>query len=219
MTRVLGLSLLILSLATGPALAGALERAMLGKSAVVDLTQPAADGSLATHLHAGAEAAAGKPSVARIPAQDLLLHAVVVNVSEQVSRTERYRLTVQDILTWERRYGRIPKNAVVLLYTAWDQYWADPARYLGLDARGVSSSPGFSASALEFLKAERHVRGVGMDAAGPSDEEDRRAAIGTWQLENLTNLSRLPAKGAKLVVAPLRAEAASAPARVIAILP
>jgi kynurenine formamidase len=36
---------------------------------------------------------------------------------------------------------------------------------------------------------------------------------------NLTNLDRLPAKGTKLVIAPLRLEAGSAPTRVIAILP
>jgi kynurenine formamidase len=42
---------------------------------------------------------------------------------------------------------------------------------------------------------------------------------GVWQLENLVNLDRLPAKGSKLVVAPLRIEATIAPARVIAILP
>jgi kynurenine formamidase len=42
---------------------------------------------------------------------------------------------------------------------------------------------------------------------------------GTWLIENLANLDRLPIKGAKLIVAPLRLEAASASARVIAILP
>jgi kynurenine formamidase len=36
---------------------------------------------------------------------------------------------------------------------------------------------------------------------------------------NLTNLDRLPSKGAKLVIAPLRLEAGSAPVRVFAILP
>ena len=221
MMRVLALSLLLVFLATQPALAGALERAMLGKSAVVDLTQPSADGSLATHLHAGIVRGAGKASVARIPAEELLLQAVVVNVMEQAARIERYRLRVQDILAWERRYGRIPQRAMVLMYTAWDRRWPDPARYFETDAQGVPSGPGFSAAALEFLRTQRSVRGVGMDAAGPlsAEEEERRAAIGTWQLDNLTNLGRLPVKGAKLVVAPLRAEAASAPARVIAILP
>ena len=42
---------------------------------------------------------------------------------------------------------------------------------------------------------------------------------GAWLIENLANLDRLPIKGAKLIVAPLRLEAAYASARVIAILP
>jgi kynurenine formamidase len=42
---------------------------------------------------------------------------------------------------------------------------------------------------------------------------------GKHRIESLTNLGRLPTKGAKLVFASRRVKAASAPARVIAILP
>jgi kynurenine formamidase len=73
---------------------------------------------------------------------------------------------------------------------------------------------------------DRQVRGVGLDAFAPDTLPGAGGGVpvsivpfGAWQIENLTNLDRLPIKGAKLIVAPLRLEAASAPARVIGILP
>jgi kynurenine formamidase len=135
-------------------------------------------------------------------------------------------LTADDLRAWERRNGRISKESVVLLHTGWSRRWGDPVRYLNLDAQGVPRVPGFSLAALNFLVSERGVRGVGLDAFFPngtpgSRDEEARALphAGKWQLVNLTNLNLLPAKGAKLVIAPLRLEAGSAPVRVIAILP
>jgi kynurenine formamidase len=94
---------------------------------------------------------------------------------------------------------------------------------MNLDSQGAPHVPGFSPDALAFLGADREVLGVGLDAwapeSSPSDAVLAKLRPGAWQLLNLTNLERLPAKGAKLVIAPLRLEAGSAPARVVAILP
>jgi kynurenine formamidase len=257
--QVLPLALLLLLLQVEQAAAGALERAMLGKSQVVDLTQtqseyppaggaqeragpegqgegernnttpriPSAD-ELVTHLHLPSSLVKGKPTVAQIPARDLLAHAVVVDIAARVAQAPDYRLTAEDLQAWERRNGRVPKGSVVLLHTGWARRWGDPARYLNLDAQGVPRVPGISPGAIAFLVGERDIRGVGLDAwvpevapGVPGGEDGTRPLLyaGKWQLVNLTNLDRLPAKGTKLVIAPLRLEAGSAPARVIAILP
>ncbi|MFI5338592.1 MAG: cyclase family protein [Candidatus Methylomirabilales bacterium] len=259
--HVLPLAVLLLLFQVEQAAAGALERAMLGKSQVVDLTQaqiesapadgvqelarpeavgenernsaaqrvPAA-GELATHLQLPSSVLKGKPTVAKIPARDLLAHAVVVDVAPRVAQAADYRVTAEDLRAWERRNGRIPKDSMVLLHTGWDRRWSgsDPTRYLNLDAQGVPRVPGISTGAIAFLVSERDIRGVGLDtwipevAPGvPGGEDGTRPLLyaGKWQLVNLTNLDRLPAKGVKLVIAPLRVEAGSAPARVIAILP
>jgi kynurenine formamidase len=257
--QVLPLTLLLLLLQTEQAAAGALERAMLGKSQVVDLTQtqseyPPAGGAqerarpegqgegernsvaqrvpsaseLATHLLLPSSVVKGKPTVAQIPVRDLLVHAVVVDIADRVAQAQDYRLTAEDLQAWERRNGRIPRGSAVLLHTGWSRRWGDPARYLNLDAQGVPRVPSISPRAVAFLVGERDIRGVGLDAwvsevaAGVSGGEDGTRPLlyaGKWQLVNLTNLDRLPAKGAKLVIAPLRLQAGSAPARVIAILP
>jgi kynurenine formamidase len=112
----------------------------------------------------------------------------------------------------------------VLLRTGWAQRWSEPVRYSNHDLQGVPRVPGFSVAALAFLVEERQIRGLGLDTllprdAVPGDPGLRIAPPEVWRLENLANLDRLPVKGAKLIIAPLRLEAASAPARVIALLP
>ena len=183
---------------------------------------------LVTHLHVPSSVVKGKPTVAQLPTRDLLVYAVVVDIAARVAQAADYRLTAEDLRTWERRYGRIPKGCVVLLYTGWARRWGNPDRYLNLDPQGVPRVPGISPGAAAFLVNERDIRGVGLDAwivevtpGVPGTEDGTRPLLyaGKWELVNLTNLDRLPAKGAKLVVAPLRLDAGSAPARVIAILP
>ena len=239
-----------------PALAGALERAMLGKAVIVDLTHVMEDrtlsptgpersrqepgeasrpvpgpratlpGDLATHLVVPTGGAKSKPSVADISPRELLVQAVVLDIAAKVIQGADYRASVEDVQSWERRNGRIPMQAMVLLNTGWSKRWSDPPRYLNLDPQGVARVPGFSAAALAFLVNDREVRGVGLDAFTPEGSQagggdDARVVLlaGKFQLENLTNLDRLPAKGVKLMILPLRVEGGSAPARVLAILP
>jgi kynurenine formamidase len=247
---ILGLVLLVAPI--DHATAGALERAMLGKSAIVDLTQvqheaapadasashrnkeeggkepgaPAAAtpwGELATQLELATTPNGTVATVAQIPPRDLLGLAVVVDISASVARRADYRAGLKDLQTWERKYGRIPRRAIILLYTGWSRRWEDPARYLNEDPQGIRRVPGFSPAVVAFLAAEREILGVGSDALaadpGPDGAVLGKLRPGVWRLQNLTNLERLPAKGAKLVIAPLRLKGAAAPARVIAILP
>jgi len=259
--RVLALLLTVVLLLfqAEQAAGGALERAMLGKSQIVDLTHTVGEraflpagqeraraeasgegdpssnlqrlpsvGELGTHLSLPANVLKGKPTVAKMPPRDLLAHAVVVDIAAKVAEAADYRATAEDLRAWERRNGRIPKGSVVLFHTGWARRWNDPVRYLNLDAQGVARVPGISPGAAAFLVGEREIRGVGLDSfvpevvPGPHGGEDALHHLlyaGKWQLANLANLDRLPSKGTKLVVAPLRLDAGSAPARVIAILP
>jgi kynurenine formamidase len=246
---ILGLVLLVLPI--DEAAAGALERAMLGKSTIVDLTQAQHDGQsagapelrhdkgeggkdsgsppglmswgeLATQLELATAPGGDAANVAQIPPRNLLGMAIVVDISASVARQPDYRATAQDLQAWERKYGRIPRRSVVLLYTGWSRRWEDPARYVNQDPQGVRRVPGFSPGSVAFL-ADRDILGVGSDTVasepGSGDPVLGKLRPGAWQLLNLTNLERLPVKGAKLVIAPLRLEAAAAPARVVAILP
>lgn len=226
---------------------------MLGKSTVIDLTHTVAEPAeasertrqdvaggneqraataagpawdLGTRLDARGLVGKERGSVAAIPPRELLVRAVVVNVVAKVAESSDYQVTVDDLRSWERQNGRVPRGSAVLLRTGWSRWWAEPARYVNKDVHGVARSPGFSPAAVAFLVTERQIRGVGLDALGRDvaggaggDAAPPRMPPGLWQLENLANLDKLPTRGATLVVAPLRIEAATAPARVIAILP
>jgi kynurenine formamidase len=233
-----------------PASAGALERAMLGKSAIVDLSHPSIEcPSPAEPPPAGtagenrtARDDCGTPgrdfqtrltlqpgprsdtrSVAQVAPRELLASAVVVSVAQKSSQSPEYQVTLDDLRAWERKHGRIPKQTVVLMNTGWAVRWKDPGRYANVDASGAPQVPGVSPAAAAFLVDERQVRGLGLDVFVPERAPARRlipaAPTGLWWLENLDSLDRLPARGVKLIIAPLRVEAVSVPARVIAILP
>jgi kynurenine formamidase len=224
-------ALLVLHGQGGAALAGALERAMIGKSPIVDLTRPAPEsapgaeahpgipGPPVTRLYAPIGAPRGQRTVSQIPARDLLLHAVVIDISAMVARQADYRLDVEALRAWERKHGRIAKRSAVLLRAG---VQADP---LPLGGSAPAPLPGFQPAALAFLLQQRDIRAVGQDGpmvhsahAGPVDLAPAGRAA-TIQVENLTNLDRLPPKGAKVIIAPLLVAEESAPARVIAILP
>jgi len=202
------------------ALAGALERAMLGKSAVVELSHPLAETALesgsregavlapVTRLHAPDGVLPRQRTVAEIPARELLFQAVVIDVKAPGDPQSDPAVGVEELQGWERTHGRIPRRSMVLLRT-------------GSRAAAGSRPPAplLLPAALAFLIQQREVRGLGQDAPLIDAAAGSGGRPGAMRVENLTNLDRLPPKGAKLVVAPLRMTGGSAPARVFAILP
>jgi len=72
---------------------------------------------MGTHVDAPNHFVAGQVSVDRLRPEQLIAPAVVIDVREKVARNPDYQLMVEDIRQWERRYGRIPRGAVVFMYT------------------------------------------------------------------------------------------------------
>ena len=76
------------------------------------------------------------------------------------------RATIANLATSEAAHGRIPRGAIVVLYSGWGARWPDKRRYLGTDAPGDVANlhfPGFSQAAAEFLVRERDINGIGVD--------------------------------------------------------
>ena len=127
---------------------------------------------------------------------------------------------------WEKRQGQIPEGAIVLLRTGWSSRWPDAATYRNEDAAGRMHFPGFAVEAVERL-IERNISGIGCDTMsvdyGASEDfavHHLALGAGLYHLENLSDLSELPEKGAFLVVAPIKLEGGSGgPVRVFALLP
>jgi len=140
---------------------------------------------------------------------------------------------VEDIKNWEKKYGRIPAGAWVIMYTGFGtQFYPDPKRVLGTDKKGLAaiaelSFPSFSQGAAEFLTKERDIKGIALDTPSidygkSQDFWVHRIICGANKLalENIANLDKLTAKGAMLYVIPMAIKGGTgAPARVFAILP
>jgi len=179
-----------------------------------------------THLDAPAHFPPGKTTVDQIPVKQLFGPAVVIDVRAESGKDADYQLAAARVEEWEKRHGRIPEGAIVLLRTGWASRWPDARKYRNQDEKGKMHFPGFSAEAAKLL-IERKVSGLGcdtlsIDPGASSDYAVHRLALGAglFQLENLADMNELPETGAFLVVAPIKLEGGSGgPVRVFALLP
>ena len=179
-----------------------------------------------THLDAPAHFPPGKTTVDQIPAKQLFGPAVVIDVRAESGKDVDYQLSPARVEEWEKRHGRIPEGALVLLRTGWSSRWPDARKYRNQDAQGKMHFPGFSAEAAKLL-IERKISGLGCDTmsvdyGASSDYAVHHLALGAglYHLENLADLSELAETGAFLDVAPIKLEGGSGgPVRVFALLP
>jgi kynurenine formamidase len=183
-----------------------------------------------THLDAAVHFHEGGPSVDQIPVTKLIGPLVVVDVSGHCADNPDYRVSVGDLLAWEKQHGRIPDDAILLIRTGWGKYWPDKKRYLGTDKRGDIAGlhfPGISREAAEFLVKERKIKGDGIDTASIDYGQSKDfiahqilSAAGIYNLENVANLDRVPATGATLIALPMKIGGGTgAPVRIVAMLP
>lgn len=183
-----------------------------------------------THLDAPIHFAAGGISTEKIPLENLLAPAVVIDVSEQAATDRNYRLTASDVRDFEAKHGEIAEGAIVLMRTDWSRHWPDAIAYLGDDTPGDASNlqfPGFGAEATRILAEQRKVALLGVDTASVDYGKSQDfivhrigSAQGVANLENLTNLNQLPATGALVLALPMKIEGGSGgPARVVALVP
>lgn len=183
-----------------------------------------------THMDAPAHFARGGASAEQVPATAGIGPLVKVDVSAAAAGNADYRLSRADLEAWERAHGRIPKGAIVVMYSGWGARWPDAKRYLGTDAPGDVANlhfPGFSQDAAEFLVREREINAIGVDTPsidyGPSTDFIVHRIIngaGKPGFENLARLDQVPATGATLIALPMPIGGGSgAPLRAIAVLP
>jgi kynurenine formamidase len=176
-----------------------------------------------THLEAPGRLAEGRGEADEIPLRRLVAPIRVVDVSAAADKDRSRLAGVEDLRDHERAHGRIPAGAAVLVRTGWSKYWDQPERYVGGERPRF---PGVSAELAAELVA-RNVDLVGIDTAdlGGSDHRDHAAkrvlaGADVPVLENLALPADFPSVGATLLALPLSIEhGASAPARVVAIVP
>jgi kynurenine formamidase len=186
-----------------------------------------------THFDAPVHWISGKDlpnnSVDRIPPAQFVGPACVVDVTQDVARDANFLVTPDLLQAWEKKNGKIPAAAWVLLRTGWSKR-TSAAEYINLKDDGPHT-PGWAPEASEFLARERNVLGVGVETVGTDAGQAARMqppfpnhfimhGSGKFGLAGLCNLDRLPATGAVVIAAPLKIVGGSgSPLRVIAITP
>jgi len=182
-----------------------------------------------THLDAPIHFAREGKTLDQIPLRQLIAPAVVIDVSAKAAADPDYRLSLDDVRSWEKEHGTVPAGAIVLLRTGWEKRWPDRKRYLGDDTPGDASKlhfPSYGKESADYLVRQRRVAALGVDTAsidhGPSKDfivHRISSAAGVPGLENLTNLDQVPVTGAWIVALPMKiAGGSGGPLRAVALV-
>jgi kynurenine formamidase len=185
-----------------------------------------------THVDAPFHFARNGEKADEMPLRDFIGRGVVVDVSESALADRDYQVTRADFAAHERRYGRIPRRAIVLIRTGYGRYWPDRERYLGTAELGDQAVPklrfpGLHPDGARWLVRRRGIRAVGLDTAsidyGRSTLFETHQVLGAANVplfENVAKLDRLPAEDFLVIALPMKIDGGSGgPARMMAIVP
>jgi kynurenine formamidase len=185
-----------------------------------------------THIDAPIHFAEGHLTVDKIPVQQLIGPAFVIDVVQQSEQNADYQVTTEDLQRFEQEHGAIPTDAIILIRTGFSRRWPGAERYLGTTLRGEEGTknlhfPGLHPDAARWIVANRPIRAIGIDTAsidyGRSTLFESHRELYARDIpafENLTALDRLPVTGAYVIALPMKIGGGSgAPLRAVAILP
>jgi kynurenine formamidase len=159
-----------------------------------------------THMDAPGHFTVGGRLTPELLPGELIAPIAVIDVRRRAAENPDTAVGEEDIRRHERRYGRIPRGAAVLMRSGWESRVGDPAAYKNADTGGTYHFPGFGADAAELLM-ERDARAIGVDTLSldPGNSTTFPVHVGwlgddRYGLENVANLGSIPARGATLIV-------------------
>lgn len=164
-----------------------------------------------------------------IPVEKFIGPACVIDVAAEVAKDNDHLVTIPLIEAWEKKHGKIPAGAWVLIRSDWSKR-TNAKEFLNFKEDGPHT-PGWHQDAVPFLAKERNVRGVGVETVGTDAGQAFKFnpafpchhlmhGSNKFGLASLTNLDKLPPTGAIIVAAPLKIKRGSgSPLRVLALIP
>jgi len=182
-----------------------------------------------THIDAPVHFSKGSLTVDQIPIDNLVGNAIIIDVTDSVGSYIDYKVSTLDFQRWEAKNGSIPNGTIVLLRTGLSKHWPDKKSYMGTEVSGEKALPflhfpGLHPEAAQWLVDNRKIKAIGLDT--PSIDNGRSTGFESHRIlfaanvpafENLTNLDKLPAKGAYIIALPMKIKGGSGgPLRIIA---
>ena len=185
-----------------------------------------------THIDAPVHFSKGHIDISQVKLSQLIGPAIQVDVHNKVKSNPDYQIDIPDFLEWEKKYGLIPPNSIIMLNTGYDKYWNDFKKYSGTsrtdkDAATDFHFPGLHPKAAEWLVNQRKVKAVGIDTF--SIDYGKTNNFPTHQIltnkdipifENVCHLDELPPNHFNIFAMPLKIKnGTGSPARIAAELP
>mgnify|MGYP005751782023 CR=1 FL=1 len=161
--------------------------------------------------------------------QRLIAPVNVMDFSKEAAENNDFLLTIDHVKAWEAQHGEIKAGEWVVMRSDWDKRNHDEALYLNADENGPHT-PGPTAEVIQYL-IEKGIVGWGTQCIGtdaglaggmtpPFPAHNLLHANDRFGLASLTNLDKLPPKGAILIAAPLKIkEGTGSPIRALALVP
>jgi kynurenine formamidase len=163
----------------------------------------------------------------------MTLPLVVLDDTPYLGKDPDHAFSGADLKAWEKKHGRVPARAWVLMRTDWSKKWheepGDAEAFQNYDETG-QHTPGPDAEVAKFLVEERDALGFGSEAIGTDAGQGYHQrppypchyymhGAGRYGLQCLTNLDQLPPTGAVLICPPLKIQHGSgSPLRVLALV-
>lgn len=185
-------------------------------------------GQYGTHIDVATHMLNAGRTLEQIRPDEMVLPLCVIDKTAEVAADSDYRMTRQDIETWEKIHGIIPEEAFVVFRSDWSR--RAPGTFDNLDADGSRHFPGWSMESLQYLVEERNISGIGHETSDTEapvtsgetsyEVEHYILAQDRFQIELLTNVDRCPPVGALVFCTfPKVRNATGFPARCFALCP
>lgn len=160
-----------------------------------------------THIDMPSHFFDGGRTAPELRPDELMLAGVVINIAARAAREPDCMLDLDDVRSFEREHGRIPRHAAVLMDSGWQTRVADPSLFTNAQANGTFAFPGFDAEAVRFLVDERQIACIGVDTlsldrGSSSTYPAHQAALSAdrFGIEALANLDKIPPRGATITI-------------------
>ncbi|MCK4934438.1 MAG: cyclase family protein [Simkaniaceae bacterium] len=178
---------------------------------------------IGTHMDAPSHFFNDGLNIAQIPLEKLIVPVCKIDVSPRAHSD--YMLSKQDIVNYEKHYGSIKPNTLIVADTGWSSRWSDSDSYRNEDDKGNMHFPGYSPECASYL-LDLDIVGIGIDTLSPDGSDKtfpvHKLLLGSskYIIENLTNLADLPPTGAFIIALPLKIQdGAESAIRALALIP
>jgi len=178
-----------------------------------------------THVDAPMHFSADGQSVDEIPVENLVCPLAVIDIAARAEGNADTQVTPDDIKAWISANGPIPENACVAMHSGWAGKTGGKG-FRNADEKGMMHFPGFHVETAKMLMEETKATSIAVDTLSldhgiSADFATHYAWLPTnrYGIECLSNLDKVPASGATLVVgAPTHRAGSGGPSRIFAMV-